>query len=376
MKICFDGLSIDKLLYTGLYSYTYELINNLLEIFPQPQYYLLSENRYNFNANKIKKNIADVNLDINRIKNDYSKLEKFLTKNKISIYHSPNNGFSIPKEKVCNMVISVQDLLTVTNKEYVDEKYLNKFETVFPEVIENVDKIIAVSEFIKTQLIKYYQVPYNKIEVIYPCISKLFKPLDIDMCRQYIHKKYNISNKFLLFVGSIHKRKNLELLLDSYEKTKLKEKNISLVLIGEINGKRKDYCNKLKDYIRKLNIERNVIFCGGVEYFDMVYFYNACECVINLSSYDGFPLTIIESIECHTPVICSDIEPFREVVGKDGVLINLCKIEEIKDNIINIFDLEYRMKLLKKQDALINNFNNDRSTRKLVRVYESMVYGD
>lgn len=378
MKISIDGLSISKLYGTGLYSYTYGLVSNLLEIFPQPKYELISDINYNEISWKKYKNLNLINLNIDRKRNNYKALEEYLINSNIDLFHSPNNGFSIPQNKVCKYIISVHDLSPLSCREIVDIKYHNKFNSIFPHALNQADHIIVVSRFIKEELIRYFHISDKKIDIVYPWCPSYFKLIDKNYCSKILRNKYNIDNKFLLYVGSIHKRKNLHIIIQALKLLVKQIPDIKLVIIGNYHNKRKDYYLSLVDLIAKLGMEKNVIFLGTVPYKDMPYFYNCSMCTINLSTYDGFPTTSVEAISCDSPLICLRTSSFEEVLGHyplyfDHINMNANELTEYiqyaitkKLTSIHLEQPFYNQKLEKQLDY---------SIRKIINIYESIIYG-
>jgi len=376
MKICIDGLSVSKLQGTVLYSYTYGLITNLLENYPQPKYELIWDGNSSTEVWNKYKNVAFAKLEINRRNNDYKVIEDYLANAKVDLYHSPNNGLSIPQSKICKYIITAHDLSPLSCRELVDNKYYNKFTTLFQNAIEKSDCIIAVSEFIKEELVKFYKIPDKKIEVVYPWCSDIFKVTNFIKASAVLKDLYKIEGTFMLYTGGIHTRKNLNILIEAFSLL-LKQKNdISLVIVGNYDAKRREYYLLLKNLIQKLGIENNVIFTGTIPYIDMPLFYNCAECTINLSSYDGFPTTAIEAIACDCPVICSRSSSFEEVIGQSAIFLDELDINLLKNSLLDII-IKKNQRSPVKQGLQHHDIENkrDRSINKLVRIYESTVYG-
>lgn len=376
MKICIDGFGVTHLHGTGLYTYTYEMLDNLFELFPQPKYTLLWDESTHVSKWDKHRNIEYRNLILNRRENKYRKLEDFILENKISIYHSPNNGFSIPENKECRQVITVHDILPAISKQYVDEKYYTKFHKIFPVSLEKSDKIISVSDFIKKQLIQEFNVSQEKIEVIYPGVSHIFKPMEEDKCREFLKSKYQIEDEFLLYVGSIHPRKNIETLIEVFKSIKRNSDNLKLVIVGKCDGKRKEYYLKLKRLAKSIGVEESVIFTGRVNYMEMPFFYNGSKCFINFSEYDGFPITTLEAIACDKIVICNDTPSVQEIFNNKIYVVNSKEKNETKDIILEAINIKqiYIKNLLEKQKKQIEKYNWNNAIRKLVSVYESIGY--
>lgn len=371
MRICIDSMSLN-LSGTGIGTYTLEFLNNLLYMYPQPQYDLLYQGS-NFNLDVEKNNkVFQLKLNINRKENNYSSIETHITNNKVDIYHCLNNGFSIPKNKECNYVMTVHDLLPVVNQSYVDEKYLKKFDSVFSNAINNSDKIMVWSEFLGEQLRNYFSIPNKKIIVNYPGCSEIFNPKNEESCDNILSSKYKIKGDYILYVGSIHIRKNLEQIIKAFKYIKLAEKELKLILIGNYKGKRKEYFDKIKVLVEDLKLEDSVIFTGVVDYYDMPYFYSKAKCVLNLSKYEGFPLTSLEAMACNTPVILNNTSFFKEVFGGAGLIIDANDINMIVDAISNsIFNTDLKNRIINEQRERALKYKWEKNIINTIKLYES-----
>jgi glycosyltransferase involved in cell wall biosynthesis len=374
MNVCIDGLDISEVTGSSRYYYTYELLQHLFEKFPQPFYHIMCDKRIDVSAWNKNKKLRYIDLNVNRKKNDYGLLEQYILENKIAVYHSPNNGFSLPFNKVCNTVITVHDMLPILNAAYADEKYLKKFLTVFPNAVEKADKIIAVSEFIKKQLLQYFEIPQEKIEVIYPGYSYIFEQKEEYGCRFFLKEKYKLEDEFIFFAGSIHAKNNLHQLLRLFKiiKNFKYAHDLKLVIAGNCTGKRAEYYSKIKMLAEHYNIQDSVIFVGQVKYDDMPYFYSAAQCVISLSEYDGFPQCAVEAMACGAPVVCKNTPFFQEILGKDILTINPEEEMYSKDALLEvIYNKKVREKAISYGLNQSEQYRWDKSIEKIIGVYEN-----
>ncbi|MCY6483163.1 glycosyltransferase family 1 protein [Clostridium aestuarii] len=377
MKICIDGIGLSNLKGTSLYSYTSEFLNNLFEMYLQPEYQVVwGKSKYITSLGE-KNKLSYLNLEMNRAKNDYRKLEQHIKKDNVKLYHSLNNGFSIPFEKNCKNVSTIYDLSPMENMLFTDKKYYEKFMTVFPNTVEKSDKIIVVSNFIKKQIIKYFHIDENNIKVIYPGCSKQFEPIEYEVCKKVLKNNYNIEGDFLLYVGSVHQRKNLHILFKVLKQIKEYRytKDIKLVILGKYDGKREEYYSKLKILAEHLKIKDSIIFTGTVDYKDVKYFYNAAQCLINLSQYDGFPLSVLEAMACKTPVICNNNDLFKEVVGEGGILVDIDDEMYMKDAVLEtLLNKNYRNFVGESGKKQSEKYKWSNSIEKTIEIYESLAY--
>lgn len=374
MNVCIDGLAISNLQGTGLHTYSNELLNHLFEAFPQPQYHLIYESDSQVSKLQKKNKLIYMDIGLDRKGNDYTKLENYLANNNINLFHSPNNGFSIPDKKVCKYIMTVHDLSPLTHRDFVDEKYFHKFNKVFPNAIEKSDVIIATSQFLRNELVKKIKASEKKIEVIYPGCSNIFIPIPVQKCETILENKYGIKGDFILFAGSIHPRKNLDKLIHVFSRVLKFRDDLKLVIAGKINDKRESHYLFLKDLTRKLMIEEAVLFPGIVEYEDMPLLYNKTLCALNLSDYEGYPTATVEAIACNTPIICSDFPPFQEVAGTSGILVDPKDVDLIHEVLMGVVsNTNYKKPVLKKVEKQREDCTWESAIKKIVHLYESTV---
>lgn len=352
MNICIDGYAALNLPGTFISSYSEELIKDLtFSEHPHSMHVIFENNNYKKLLDKSSWCIP-ANIELQRQKNNYDILERYLYENGIEVYHSLNNGFSLPKNKCCSYVITVHSLYPVENKAKVDSKYYSKFLEVFPESIEKADKIIAVSGFIKDELIRLFNINENKIHVIYPVISNIYKPISFSQCKNYIYDKYHIKNEFIYYCGNIHTSKNIERLIGLFKIVSSRCRDLKLVITGDITGKKEEYYRELQNLSEKLDVKDRVIFTGLIPKDDTVYFYNRAKCVVSFSEYDGYPLSLSEAALCKTPIICLDNPSVKEILNNCAVTCSLSNANEISEFIYYLSNNnQFRSNIINKMEA-------------------------
>ena len=172
------------------------------------------------------------------------------------------------------------------------------------------DKILSVSNTVKNEIVKYYDIPTNKIYVLYNTLS-LDKHIILN--ESSVLKKFNLEKsrkKYIISVSSLNKNKNIRCLVDAYEKLQKEFSDIKLVLVG---GK----LSVLSSYKNLINNE-HVIFTGHVSDEELKVLYKNALMFVFPSIYEGFGIPILDAQLFEIPVICSDISIFREI-GKDSV---------------------------------------------------------
>lgn len=373
MRIFIDAINLNYFKNTGPGNYTFEMLNKLLEIFPQPNYDILCDKSGNNFEFKNMDRVNFINMPVDRKHNDFSLLEKHIRDNNIDIYHSVNNGLSIPNHKYCNFVSTIYSLLPATNSKYCDEKYLKNFNLKFQNTIKNSSKIIVLSKCLKEDLCNHYDIPEKRISVVYPG----FPSFSIDSTLPWnntLENKYKIHSRYILFSGNLHPVKNLENLIRAFKKVWEETDNIKLVITGSIEGKKKAYYEKLINLCKELKISSHVIFTGLVDYKEMPYLYNNAECFVNLSRYEGFPLSTLEAMYFSTPVICNNRSFFRELVNNSSVLVDGNDYNIVAEKILEIINnSDLRTNIIKRQNKICENYTWDKAAQKIIHIYETLI---
>lgn len=233
--------------------------------------------------------------------------------------------------------------------------------------IKKAKKIITVSNHSKKDIIKYLQIPEEKIEVIYLGFDhQIFKP----------SLQKNIFNfPYLLFVGSEQPRKNFPLLLKAFKKIREEGefKNLKLIKVSKAGGKEVDFRGETLKLIRELNLNQEVIFTEFVPIEDLVIYYSNAQCFILPSFYEGFGLTVLEAMACGCPVIISDLTSLPEIAGNATLKINPFSLEDLTNAIkLVLTDEKLKEELSKKGIERASQFSWEKTAEKTLRVYQEV----
>ncbi|MFW0862404.1 MAG: glycosyltransferase family 4 protein [Candidatus Komeilibacteria bacterium] len=187
-------------------------------------------------------------------------------------------------------------------------------------VISKADKILAISEATKRDIIKYYPKAKDKIKVIYNGWDKdEFKPIGEDK-KEEICKKYDLPKDFLLYIGRIETKKNIQNLVKAYN---LLNTDIPLVLAGRPG-------NFGYDEIKSLSKDNpKIIFLGYVDQKDYQLLIAASKIFIFPSKFEGFGIPVLEAMGSGVPVVCSDIPVLHEVASSAAMFFNPDNVEDM-----------------------------------------------
>lgn len=176
-------------------------------------------------------------------------------------------------------------------------------------------RVIAISQSSRSEICTLLDVPPAKVDVAPPGVSHDFRSLPAEQVLQF-RSKLGLPQRFILYVGTIEPRKNLDTLLRAYAQLP-ERKEVKLVLAGG-RGWRSERIDTLVD---KLNLSSDVIRTGYVSNEELPLWYNASEVFVYPSVYEGFGIPVLEAMACGRPTIVSDGSSLPEVVGSCGILV-------------------------------------------------------
>ena len=363
IKIIIDSLNKEL---TGIGNYTENLIKNLRKFDLSLEYINYKKiDRYN---SKIYPNLLKGHFL--ETYSWYLELPFLIRKEKNTIIHNPSQIPTFFKFKN-KSVISVHDLapLKFPKVHKFGRKIL--YEFLLPRTLKNASRIIVASKSTKNDILKIFpKINSEKIKVIYFAANENYKVIKNEKKLDYIGKKYNLPNKFILFVGTIEPRKNIVRLLKAFSEV-YKKIPILLVITGKLGWKYK----KIYYTYKKLNLEDKVIFTGYVDEKDLPSIYNLATIFVLPSLYEGFGLTPLEAMQCGCPVVTSNVSSLPEIVGNAAIKVSPYSVKEIEDAIYSLLtNKKLRKKYIKKGLKQAKKFNWKKCAEETLEVYQEVYY--
>lgn len=248
------------------------------------------------------------------------RIQKFLKQNKVDLFISPD-GY-IPLNTKTKTLSIIHDLAFehVTNGvSFWEQIYYKKY---FPKFAQAATRLATVSKFSKKDIMQTYQIDANKIDVVYNGVSESFLQLN---------NKKQPAKPYFIYIGSIHPRKNITLLLKAFELFKSKNPNLphQLLLAGRLAWKSKEVIN----YINKMAFGKDVVFKFKLKDDELNKVINSATALVYPSVYEGFGLPIIEALNCGIPVITSKGTAMEEIAKGAATLFDPNNKEELAEKL-------------------------------------------
>ena len=224
-----------------------------------------------------------------------------------------------------------------------------------------------ISQNTKTDLIKYLQIPEDKITVVYNGINAVYRKKVIKKNVFKIKEKYNLPDRYILFVGTIEPRKNIINLVKAFEC--IAEKTIALVIVG----KKGWMYQPILRYIENSPKRNKIFMLENVSLSqDLATIYQLSSLFIFPSLYEGFGLPVIEAMASQIPVITSNISSLPEI-AKDGVYyIEPENIDSISKKIDEVLLLDNSVKIT-KAELISQKYNWENAAIQTYRIYQNIL---
>lgn len=279
-----------------------------------------------------------------------------------SLFHGM--GFSLPLVWSGPSVVTIYDLSFMRYPEKLPKSRQFYLTAITRRAAQKAARVITISESGKSEISELLQINPDIIDVAYPGVGPEYKP-ENDELVQAFRKSENLPEKFILHVGTIEPRKNLEVLIRAYSRLPQRH-DVKLVLAGG-KGWSTDPIFRL---INDLHLEDNVILPGYIEGNMLPMWYNAALITVYPSVYEGFGMPPAESMACGTPVVVSNATSLPEVVGAEGFSLSPFDIEAWTETMAMLIEnKQKRQKLAEYGIKYVKRFNWAETARATLTSY-------
>lgn len=262
------------------------------------------------------------------------------------------------------LVVTVHDLSPVVLPEYYDVKRrLWHWSVGFKKTLARADKVIAVSEYTKKELVDVLGLKPEKVEVVYQGIDHTrYKP-ELETARlRSVRNRYGLPGEFILYVGTLEPRKNVDGLLKAWEAMDTK---VPIVVAGKPGWKYGDIFRMAQRSSKR----RLIQFLGFVPEADKPYLIKLARALAFPSIYEGFGLPVLEAMAVGTPVVTSSVTSLPEVAGDAALLVNPYNVHELTFALEQLVNEEpLRAQLMVKGIARAREFTWQKTAEQTLKV--------
>ena len=277
----------------------------------------------------------------NRIWWDFVLLPRMLRKLKIDAAIFPKNV--IPFCAGCACFVVIHDLAYFDHNmgayPILDTLYMR---SLIPQSVRRASGVLAVSESTREDIFRYTNCNPEKITITYEAAHDIYQPITDISKLTTVKERYNLPDRFILYVGSLSPRKNIVRLVEAFSSI---ARRLQHKLVFTASKSWKD--SRVYDAIERLCLGDRTQKLGYVQQEDMPALYNLADAYVYPSLYEGFGLPVLEAMQCGCPVVASNTSSIPELAGHAALLVDPLDTTALFEAIYKVLtDKELRKKLI------------------------------
>lgn len=306
-------------------------------------------------------------------------ITKDIQKDGIQIFHGLSNELPLnigtPEQrkmkaggKGCKYIVTIHDLIFIHTPQYYHWIDRQIYNFKFRRACRCADRVIAVSEYTKQEIMHYYHTPESKIDVVYQGCDPVFSQEIEEGKLQEVKARYQLPDKFVLYVGSIEERKNLMLVAKAMAELN-RRAAIHVVAVGRHTA----YVDQIQDFLKAQGIDHLFHFYHQVPYADLPSFYKWASTFAYPSRIEGFGIPLLEAISSGVPAIGCTGSCLEEAGGPNSIYVNPDDAKGMADAILRTCtDEPLRQHMISEGKKYALNFSDEKLSNDLMKVYENL----
>lgn len=289
---------------------------------------------------------------------------------KPDIYHAPH--YVLPAGVRCRKVVTIHDCIHLMFPQYLPNRAAYAYaKTTMWTAARRSDRILTVSEASKRDILHFFNVAPEKVSVVYNAIDDRFAivPRPEDVAR--VRERYQLDQRFVLYVGNIKPHKNLVRLIETFAELRTDDSfdDLKLLIIGDEISK----LPALRRAVHRYKLHKFVRFLGYLPDDILAILYRLANVFVFPSLYEGFGLPPLEAMASGTPVVTSNVSSLPEVTGDAALLVDPYDVDSIVSGITRVLkDPALAADMRQKGYARAREFSWERSVQQTLRVYQEL----
>jgi glycosyltransferase involved in cell wall biosynthesis len=297
---------------------------------------------------------------------------RLLRRLRVDVAHFTNG--MVPLALPVPTVVTIHDMSLTMFPKYHPPRRVLLNRPLVDLAARRADAIITVSESAKRDIVRLYGSQAERIHVVHEAAAPSFQPVRDRAVLARVRERYDLADRFILYVGTIEPRKNLPKLIEGFaSRRKSGQLPHQLVCAGPYGWLSRD----IEDLIDRLQIEDAVRFTGYVPFGDLAALYSLAEMFVFPSLYEGFGLPVIEAMACGTPVVTGHVAALEEVGGGAVEQVGHLDADSLGDAMVRLAgDRQHRERLSTLGRERAQLFSWERAARETLKVYRHAVNGE
>jgi glycosyltransferase involved in cell wall biosynthesis len=365
------GIDVRKLHDFGIGTYIRNLLRQLARLDRETEYVLLSRPEDQLALGSLGENFRSVS----ETAGNYSVAEQVrvpwaLKRERVDLFHAPH--YVLPPLVHCKSVVTIHDCIHLMFPQYLPNRLAHSYARMsIAMAAKRATRVLTVSQSSKRDILKFVDVPSDKIDVIYNAYDERFgiEPREEDVVR--VRERYQLHGEFVLYAGNVKPHKNLARLIEAFHHVRNRGlDHLKLVLIGDDISK---YAS-LRRAVHQHQLHKYVRFLGYLPEETLAVMYSLAGVFVFPSLYEGFGLPPLEAMASGTPVVTSNVSSLPEVAGDAALLVDPYDPTSIADGIYTVLtDVSVRRDLRQRGLARARQFSWETSVRRVREIYNEAI---
>src|SRR4051812_8047121 len=375
MRIAIDIRKINQF---GIGTYIWNLIRNLGEVDTSNEYRLIGSDRNFQDLGSMPPNFKQlIQPEVDSVWRDHLVVPMALRNHEVDIFHVTHH--ESPIAVPTRLVVTIHDCVHILFPSENLSRFRNYRRYLHTKrVVNRADKVIAVSDSTKDDLINIFNLRPAKISVIHNALDDRFTLTTPAEDRDQVLERYQLKDPFILYSGRIRPHKNLHRLIEAFAvlKNELGNngplRNLKLIIIGDELSQHQ----YLRLTVIRSGVQQDVRFFGFVPYPVLRVFYQSAAMFAFPSLYEGFGLPPLEAMANRTAVLASNTSSLPEVLEDAALLVNPENVFEIARGMKTILlDDTVRQRLVEKGIRQVTKFSWQLAAKRVVETYDQAMRG-
>ena len=361
----------------GIGTYIRNVVRTLARLDRESQYFLIGSPGKVGECGALPDNFQCIPLadNENTVKGSFE-FRAMVRRAQCDVTHIPHL-FWIPRALPCRYIVTVHDLLEHMYGARNGSSIRRSLHTQLTRrALRNADRVLAVSQFTKSELEQIFGIPRDRIEVVYNAIDERFlRGHASEADHQLIAERYQVNYPFILYAGAIRPHKNVVRIIEAFSalKTELEKEqqftDLKLIIIGDDLSSHPD----LRRTVIRSGVQNDVRFLGFVPIEVLRIFYDVAKVFVFPSLYEGFGLPPLEAMAHGTPVVTSNTSSLPEVGGNAAIMVNPENVFEIQRALQKaLLDAALRIRMKQRGYEQAKKFSWMASVSRILEIYREV----
>jgi glycosyltransferase involved in cell wall biosynthesis len=291
-----------------------------------------------------------------------------LMRERPDVFHSPH--YVLPPAVRCRSVVTIHDTIHLTFPQYLPNRLAYAYARASMwSAARRSHRILTVSEASKRDILRFFDVPEEKVVVVYNAIDERFSREPDPESVARVRERFQLHQRFVLYVGNIKPHKNLVRLIGAFDAIRRDLDDVKLLIIGDEISK----YPALRRAVHEHKLHKQVRFLGYLPDDTLAILYRLASVFVFPSLYEGFGLPALEAMASGTPVVTSNVSSLPEVAGDAAVLVDPYETASIEEGIRRVLTTPaLAAEMRRKGLARAREFSWEQSVAKTWNLYREV----